>query len=61
MRFTLIIDLGNDAMQTPADVAKALRDAAAHLDVCTNVEPPIARDMRDANGNKVGFWSFDES
>ena len=55
MKFTLEIELGNDAMQSPYDVAKALQVIAEDLrrngfaDEGTGV-------IRDANGNRVGTW-----
>lgn len=57
MTFTLTIDLGNDAMQTPADVAGILRGMLAD-DTFDSVDP-FERDTRkvfDANGNSVGKW-----
>lgn len=47
--FTVEIELGNDAMQTGADVAAALREIADKLDA--GIDAGI---VRDANGNEVG-------
>ena len=60
MRFTLDIQMGNDAMQTYADIAAAVQRifsdfARQHK----NVEDNAGR-IYDANGNKVGTWSIDE-
>lgn len=56
--FTLTIELGNDAMQTGADVGHALRAVADRLDYFTDREAgdvtPFA--IRDLNGNTVGAW-----
>lgn len=54
--FTITIETGNDAMQTSADVADALREVADKLDA--------GRDgglVRDANGNTVGRFDFDST
>lgn len=54
--FTLRIELGNAAMQTPAEVALALDMIADTLRadfIWTSVDGRI----RDANGNTVGGWS----
>jgi len=50
--FTLTINMGNDAMQTPEDVAEALRDAAR------DIETGGKEFIYDINGNKVGLWVF---
>lgn len=46
--------LGNDAMNSPKDVAKALRDLADRIDWNNSLEVSV----RDANGNKVGYSQF---
>lgn len=52
--FTLTIELGNDAMQAPEDVARALRRVAVDVE---RVEfTPLPVHVRDANGNTVGRW-----
>lgn len=55
-RFFLEIDLENEAMQSPEDVAEVLRlvGRAANLDGVKNA--PI----RDRNGNVVGKYGFKE-
>jgi hypothetical protein len=53
--FTLNIDTGNDAMQTPADVADALRDVLLVLD-----NGGTYGIVRDTNGNTVGRWDLTE-
>lgn len=52
-RFNLTIKLGNDAMQTPYDVAEALRDAAQQIDMHGDMSHGR---IFDANGNRVGEW-----
>jgi hypothetical protein len=57
--FTLKIQLGNDAMQTPGDVAKTLRDLADKLDTRRGATAEHASgNVRDENGNTVGHWEF---
>lgn len=51
--FTLTITLGNEAMQTPEDVAWALRKAIEQLEA-----GETRRNIRDSNGNTVGMWEF---
>ncbi len=54
MKFTLEITLGNDAMQTPEDVAYALRQVINTLEqIGFNSHGRIP----DVNGNRVGEWS----
>lgn len=55
MTLTLIITLGNDAMQTGEDVAAALRTVAAKMETAgTGANGRI----RDTNGNTVGGWDW---
>lgn len=63
MIFTLSIHLGNDAMQTPADLALALRELADKVAVPDSREtyaPALADSgaIRDVNGNTVGTWDI---
>lgn len=55
--FTMRINLGNVAMQTPRDVAGALRAAA---DVLENGPTPsqVRQIIRDENGNTVGDYIY---
>ena len=57
--FKLTIRLGNDAMQTPADVADTLRNQVARAvdTVLTTTQAAEGR-IWDINGNTVGRWSF---
>jgi len=58
--FTLKIDLGNDAMGTPRDVAFVLKKLAKKLD---DMGEPFASvdggKIMDANGNSVGQWDVE--
>jgi hypothetical protein len=56
MQFNLQIKSDNDAMQTGADIARALREVADKLDY--NVTPPHGEyaNIKDLNGNNVGGW-----
>ncbi len=53
--FSLNIDLGNAAMQTPDDVAVALRIIANRL----NDDDVRCAAIFDLNGNRVGAFKFD--
>lgn len=52
--FSLEITLGNDAMDSPWDVAAALRALADRLEA--NAWGDGTAPIRDANGNTVGSW-----
>ena len=52
--FTLTIELGNDAMQTPEDVAKLLTTVAGYMR--KHGSWPNEK-VRDINGNTVGTIS----
>ncbi len=57
MTFTLKITLGNDAMQTTGQIAKALRTVADKIGPKWRVTPlPEEHKIMDLNGNTVGFW-----
>lgn len=60
MKFKLEIELGNDAMQTPSDVRRALREIAATARFPVAGEEDEGR-IGDENGNTVGRWEFVES
>ena len=59
-KFTLEIELGNDAMRTTDDIATALREIATNIDK----EPPQnpikrfagSHPILDVNGNSVGSF-----
>ena len=55
MTFSLKIKLGNEAMQTPEDVAAALRSVAQAVDR-VGVSSGEYGTIRDLNGNTVGSW-----
>jgi len=52
-QFKIWITLGNEAMQTGDDIARALRDVAAKLE-----GGEIEGTIRDENGNKVGTFKL---
>lgn len=59
--FKLNIQLGNDAMQSCADVARALRTAADRVESSANAAPArVGAVIRDDNGNTVGAWAFEQ-
>lgn len=55
MKFTLEIELGNEAMQSNHDIADALETVCCQL-IQTHQEGTV----RDANGNRVGVWKIVE-
>jgi hypothetical protein len=55
-KFTLSIDLGNDAMQTDDEVAELLSKAARQVDGLEYLIPGLYGNLRDENGNRVGSW-----
>lgn len=54
--FVLNIELGGAAMQTPDQVALALREVADKLANRGDFEPGETGRFRDGNGNTVGDW-----
>ena len=59
-KFTIKIELGNDAMRTGFDIAGALKDVAravGHFEDLTE-RGTVAKEgrIRDLNGNTVGEW-----
>lgn len=56
MEFILKIKLGNEAMETPSDVAQALRETADKVERLFGRFPSCGCDgsLRDVNGNTVG-------
>lgn len=63
MTFTLTIELGNDAMQSSADVRVALQEVRLALlqqrHSWFNVVKVDGAKILDANGNSVGQWSVE--
>lgn len=57
MKFILEIELGNDAMQTPEDIAYAI-DAINTWPL--RFTPGQEEPVRDINGNTVGKWQITE-
>ncbi len=60
MKFTLEIELGNDAMQTYVNIRTALREVAVMLGASTSAHRKITKvdggRIMDVNGNTVGAW-----
>ena len=54
--FTIKIELGNDAMQTPDHVATVLAKLANQVLGCCDEWTVTAGKLRDVNGNTVGMW-----
>ena len=52
--FELKVELGNEAMNEPRDLAKALRTVAAELEDGEQ----FGGDIADDNGNTVGTYAF---
>jgi hypothetical protein len=62
MRFELKIELGDDAMRTPPNVASALKLVAKHVlnDLYGRFTLGDYGTIRDVNGNTVGRWELVE-
>jgi hypothetical protein len=62
MKFELKIELENDAMRTPFDVAATLRLVARNLPDATFGRFTLGDygTLRDVNGNTVGRWELVE-
>jgi hypothetical protein len=59
MKFSLTIELGNDAMQNASDVARALRKLAGKIDL-REFDKIDGGKIMDVNGNSVGEWEVSE-
>ena len=55
MKFTLEIELGNDAMQDSRDLRRALHDVNLQP-MNSGIQPGQAGTISDLNGNMVGRW-----
>ena len=60
MKFTLEIELGNDAMQTGLDVAQALDEVCAGINTDGPWKVGESDTICDANGNVVGKWTVSD-
>jgi hypothetical protein len=61
MKFTLEIELGNDAMQTQEQVFEAIRRHFGCYTLGTDVlDVHDGMPIRDENGNTVGKWEVTE-
>ncbi len=59
MTFTLTIETGNDAMETAADIGRALQTLGRQFISGAKV-PDDGGKIMDANGNTVGKWEVSE-
>lgn len=60
MKFTLEINLGNDAMKDSQDLAKALHRIARKIDIeGINFEAVGGGYIFDDNGNEVGTFTYE--
>ena len=59
MTFTMTIEMGNDSMQTYADIAQATARIFSDFSRQHEEVEDNAGRIYDANGNKVGHWSID--
>lgn len=57
---TLTINLGNDAMQSPQNVAEALNRVAERMWHKSQFFTDEGGTVLDVNGNAVGAWHFNE-
>lgn len=60
MKFTLEIELGNEAMRTGEDVLNAIHQSVAGGDF-RSLDDSDGGTVRDASGNTVGKWEVTES
>lgn len=58
-KFKLNIEMGNDAMQTPRELAEALRELATRVESIEEDETNAGAKVLDDNGNEVGAWEYD--
>lgn len=56
MKLRVEIELGNDAMQTPGDVLRALNVYLGIRDQTSPLEAGEDGAVGDVNGNTVGHW-----
>ena len=56
MKFTLTIELGNDAMQTDTDIRDVLHATAYKARLSNPPEDGDEGSVHDYNGNTVGKW-----
>lgn len=58
-RFTLEIELGNDAMRSDEDIARALKGVAEKVEY-DGIISKLPKRIRDINGNTVGHYEVRE-
>lgn len=64
-KFVLELEIGNDAMITSGDIARALakvgKAIVAEYGQKRSLRPVHSRTVRDDNGNTVGGWNIVEA
>jgi hypothetical protein len=65
MKLTVSVEIGNDAMMTGEDLAKAVKRVSKSIsNIFEGGEPIldstiISATVRDNNGNRVGWWGIE--
>lgn len=65
MKLKIEIEIGNEAMQTGTDLARAVKRVAKSIDNIFEGGEPISHGLlgsstvRDDNGNRVGGWTIE--
>lgn len=58
-KFSMNIELGNDAMQQPQELADALREVANKIAAIDPTDTNAGGKVLDDNGNEVGTWEYE--
>lgn len=58
-KFTMSIELGNDAMQSPQELSEALEELATKIASIDPMETRAEGKILDDNGNEVGTWEYE--
>ena len=61
LKFEVQIALGSDAMSDGRDVAAALRKIASQIEDYHFPTPTVPGRIKDANGNRRGYWVVTEA
>jgi len=57
-QFILKIDIGNDAMKTPRDICRTLREIADNITDTRINDLRHFQSVRDVNGNRIGQFGI---
>ena len=57
-QFILKIDIGNDAMKTPRDICRTLREIADNIKDARINDLRHYQSVRDVNGNRIGQFGI---